>query len=200
MDMLTSTALMGLNSQLSSARFEINNLRIQNQTLNMKITTLMNQINMLQSKENMSLQKIKNYERILTENKIDFSGYNYNVPQNMPNYIDYEKLLEEPIHVIAHKNKKFRKTWLKEQEFIADWMVSQKAFKELAIEFGEQLGLKAEHIIEKGVDKKLGVLNNEFKEEHNTNYSGLEFEKFIGKEESDKFVENIRNRVINRKK
>lgn len=191
---------MGLNSQLSSARFEINNLRIQNQTLNMKITTLMNQINMLQSKENMSLQKIKNYERILTENKIDFSGYNYNVPQNMPNYIDYEKLLEEPIHVIAHKNKKFRKTWLKEQEFIADWMVSQKAFKELAIEFGEQLGLKAEHIIEKGVDKKLGVLNNEFKEEHNTNYSGLEFEKFIGKEESDKFVENIRNRVINRKK
>lgn len=206
MDMMSSTMIMGLNSQLSAARFEINNYRIQNQTLNMKISSLMNEISTLRSQlntkthnEGMLMSRIRNYENLLAQNKIDYSKLQKENDVKSNNETNYEKLLEQPMHVIAHKHKKFRETWLKEQEFVANWMVSQSAFKELAIEFGEQLGFDQKTVIENGKNKKLGVLNNEFKEEHETNYNRLGIKEHVGEPDSQKIVESIKNRTISKK-
>lgn len=211
MDILTSSALMGLHSQISAARFEVTNLNIQNQTLNIRIRTLMNEINTLKTtinnhitKENMLTMQIRNYENLLAKNQIEYSNYKKEIETSKTNQsstqFDYEKLLEQPLHVIAHKHKKFRENWIKEQELLAGWMVSQRAFKELAIEYGEQLGINCEETINNGVDKKLGVLNNEFKPEHQTNYSELNLESHLGQSDSDKIAINLINETKTRLK
>lgn len=56
-----------------------------------------------------------------------------------------------------------------EKQFIADWIVSQKAFKELAIEYGSQLGLKPDVIKKAGVAKELDVLDCKNDPSHGTN-------------------------------
>lgn len=45
-------------------------------------------------------------------------------------------------------------------ELLADWMVSQKAFKELAIQFGIEKGLTPTEVHQMGLNKELDVLEN----------------------------------------
>ena len=56
-------------------------------------------------------------------------------------------------------------------ELLAGWMVSQKAFKELAIQFGIEKGLTSDEVVEMGKNKKMDVLENKHEEQHNTNVS-----------------------------
>lgn len=82
---------------------------------------------------------------------------------------EYENLLSQPMHVIAEKNQNFKETYEEQQTLLADWMVSQKAFKELAIQFGLEKGMDSSEVIEMGLDKKIDVLENRNEPEHNTN-------------------------------
>ena len=58
-----------------------------------------------------------------------------------------------------------------EKEFIAHWIVSQKAFKELAIEYGSQLGFSPEEIKKIGGQKEIDVLDCKNDPAHGTNAS-----------------------------
>jgi hypothetical protein len=84
----------------------------------------------------------------------------------------YKYFLAQPLHVIAAKNNDFKKTYEIQQELLATWMVSQRAFKELAIEFGLVAGKTREEIIDQGITAvKEKVLNNQTK--HGNNGSEL---------------------------
>lgn len=54
------------------------------------------------------------------------------------------------------------------EEVLADWIASQKAFKELAIQFGIEKGMAVEEIIEMGLDKQIDVLEDKNDPTHNT--------------------------------
>ena len=81
----------------------------------------------------------------------------------------YQKLLTKPMAEIAQANRSFKETYEKQMELLADWMVSQKAFKELAIQFGIEKGLNPDQIREMGQAKKIDVLNDAHNESHKTN-------------------------------
>ena len=81
----------------------------------------------------------------------------------------YQKLLTKPMAEIAQANRSFKETYEAQMELLADWMVSQKAFKELAIQFGIEKGLTSDEVIKMGLDKKIDVLENRHDVSHNTN-------------------------------
>ena len=85
---------------------------------------------------------------------------------------EYEALLAKPFQEIAQKNGNFKETYEAQMELMADWMVSQKAFKELAIEFGfDAHGYTPEQVWEMGMDKKIDVLQDNHDASHGTNFS-----------------------------
>ena len=83
----------------------------------------------------------------------------------------YSRLLAKPMAEIAAENHQFKETYEQQMELLADWMVSQKAFKELAIQFGIEKGLTSDEVVEMGKNKKMDVLENKHEEQHNTNVS-----------------------------
>ena len=87
----------------------------------------------------------------------------------------YQKLLAKPMDEIAKANRSFKETYEAQMELFADWMVSQKAFKELAIQFGLEKGLSPDEVIQMGKDKKLDVLENKHDASHNTNVTDDQF-------------------------
>ena len=85
----------------------------------------------------------------------------------------YQKLLAKPMDEIAKANRSFKETYEAQMELLADWMVSQKAFKELAIQFGIEKGLTPDEIRDMGIKKKSDVLLNNNNPSHKTNSSDL---------------------------
>ena len=83
--------------------------------------------------------------------------------------LEFKKLLAQPMREIAKQNDDFKKTYKNEMEFLADWMVSQKAFKELAIQYGNKFGIQPEEVIAQGKSLKQHVLKGENNPSHNTN-------------------------------
>ena len=81
----------------------------------------------------------------------------------------YSRLLAKPMAEIAAENHKFKETYEKQMELLADWIVSQKAFKELAIQFGIEKGLTPTEVMQMGLNKKIDVLENRHDINHNTN-------------------------------
>ena len=81
----------------------------------------------------------------------------------------YQKLLAKPMDEIAKANRSFKETYEKQMELLADWMVSQKAFKELAIQFGIEKGLTSDEVHQMGLNKELDVLENRNDPSHKTN-------------------------------
>lgn len=81
----------------------------------------------------------------------------------------YKTLLSKPMLEIAEANGDFKKTYEMQMEFVAEWMVSQKAFKELAIEFGAEKGFDKDKVIQMGLDKEIDVLESNHDESHRTN-------------------------------
>lgn len=81
----------------------------------------------------------------------------------------YSRLLAKPMAEIAAENHKFKETYEKQMELLADWMVSQKAFKELAIQFGIEKGLTPTEVMQMGLNKEIDVLENRHDINHNTN-------------------------------
>ncbi len=85
----------------------------------------------------------------------------------------YQKLLTKPMAEIAKANRSFKETYEAQMELLADWMVSQKAFKELAIQFGVEKGLTPDEIRDMGIKKESDVLLNNNNPSHKTNSSDL---------------------------
>ena len=85
----------------------------------------------------------------------------------------YQKLLAKPMDEIAKANRSFKETYEAQMELLADWMVSQKAFKELAIQFGVEKGLTPDEIRDMGIKKRSDVLLNNNNPSHKTNSSDL---------------------------
>jgi aminopeptidase N len=104
----------------------------------------------------------------------------------------YQKLLTKPMAEIAQANRSFKETYEKQMELLADWMVSQKAFKELAIQFGIEKGLTPDEVHKMGLDKELDVLENKNDPLHKTNSNTI---KGI-----DNYVENLKNKFHSRRK
>lgn len=82
---------------------------------------------------------------------------------------EYSDLLCKPMYEIAARNGNFRETYEEQQTIFADWMVSQKAFKELAIQFGFEKGQSAKETIQQGLAKEIDVLMDKHNSEHKTN-------------------------------
>ena len=98
----------------------------------------------------------------------------------------YQKLLTKPMAEIAQANRSFKETYEAQMDLLAEWMVSQKAFKELAIQFGIEKGLTSDEVIKMGLDKEIDVLENRHDVSHNTNvgdsvYIGPRVEKLKNK-------------------
>lgn len=83
--------------------------------------------------------------------------------------LHYQLLLAKPMHQIAELSGDFRKTYEAQQLLMAEWMVSQKAFKELAIQYGTKAGKTADEIMQEGLEKEIDVLESKHNPEHNTN-------------------------------
>lgn len=81
---------------------------------------------------------------------------------------EYSDLLCKPMYEIAARNGNFKEIYEEQQTIFADWMVSQKAFKELAIQFGFEKGQSAKETIQQGLDKKIDVLMDKHNDDHNT--------------------------------
>ena len=58
----------------------------------------------------------------------------------------YKTLLSRPMAEIAELNADFAETYYVQNQHMSDWMLSQKAFKELALDFGSTLGLSEEQV------------------------------------------------------
>lgn len=81
----------------------------------------------------------------------------------------YSRLLAKPMAEIASENHQFKETYETQMQLLADWMVSQKAFKELAIQFGLEKGLAPDEVHQMGLNKELDVLENKNEPSHKTN-------------------------------
>lgn len=153
---MDSTTQNLVNSAISSAaQSALSEKRDGIHLLNNQVNELQNNYNSIQAKNNslngqinQQAEKIKKLEQ-----QVEY----------------YRQLLCKPLSAIAENNDNFKKNYEEQMETMADWMVSQKAFKELAIEFGLEKGLKLEGIIQMGNKKELDVLNNKHDPSHNTN-------------------------------
>lgn len=87
---------------------------------------------------------------------------------------NYKLLLREPMAAIAKKDGYFRETYERQMELIATWILSRKAFKELAIQLGAEKGLTADEVIAMGNAKKMDVLENRHDPEHGSNAEDVE--------------------------
>ena len=83
----------------------------------------------------------------------------------------YKSLLSKPMAEIASQNESFRATYNLQLQGLASWMVSQRAFKELAIDFGIQLGKSKEETVKEGHGNKAKVYGNTTK--HGNNLDSL---------------------------
>lgn len=129
-----------------------------------------NKVNNLNTKLNEAAEAIENLqaERDLEEDVSLTIAHHNRLLQQEVEY--YKELLTKPMQVIAEHNGDFKKTYEEQQALLADWMVSQKAFKELAIQFGfDAHGHTPEQVIEMGLDKSVDVLEDKHDPSHRTN-------------------------------
>lgn len=91
----------------------------------------------------------------------------------------YKNLLTKPMHEIAHVNSDFKKTYEEQQVILGEWMVSQRAFREIAMSLGFNAGISREDIINEGIANEKIVLNNQTKYDNNfADDDGSEWNKY----------------------
>lgn len=82
---------------------------------------------------------------------------------------EFRALMRKPMLEIANNDRFFKANYDAQMLLMADWMVSQKAFKELAIQFGFEKGLKPDEVMKIGSEKKIDVLECRNNPTHGTN-------------------------------
>jgi hypothetical protein len=74
----------------------------------------------------------------------------------------YKDLLTKDFHEIAKiSGGTFLENYHEQQTLLGEWMVSQRAFKELAIRFGLESGNTKEEVLSERENTEIKVLNNE---------------------------------------
>ncbi|MHA6860384.1 hypothetical protein [Ralstonia pseudosolanacearum] len=81
----------------------------------------------------------------------------------------YKDLLSRPMHVIAEQSGAFKETYEKQQEMLADWIVSQRAFRELAMKYGKLVGKTPEEIKAEGMAAKEIILQGQSQFDNDVN-------------------------------
>ncbi len=105
----------------------------------------------------------------------DFSGAgmidraSYNLLREKVEY--YEKLLTEPLAVIAGAIPAFKENYDKDQLVLAGWILSQKGFKEAAMKYGAMAGKTTQEIQAEGLANEATILDG--KSEYGNNLVSL---------------------------
>ncbi|NMV41763.1 hypothetical protein [Ralstonia insidiosa] len=73
----------------------------------------------------------------------------------------YKMLLSKPLHEIAAQNDNFRSAYEKQQEMMADWIISQRAFREIAMKYGAMAGKTPEEIKAEGAAAEQTILDGQ---------------------------------------
>ncbi|VVE12367.1 hypothetical protein PCA20602_02700 [Pandoraea capi] len=76
-------------------------------------------------------------------------------------------LLNSPMHVIAQKHMRFGAHFKADRKLLSSWIVSQKAFKEIAMEYAARLGIDREEVIRSGMDAREVILLGQSKFQNN---------------------------------
>lgn len=155
--------------------------------LNARITGLLQLNTTLQNRINGYISQVSNAQQqinLLTTENNRLRQENTLLKKDLERLVgpDYKSKLSKPFLEYAERNHiDYKEAYEKQQEEIADWMVSQKAFKELAIEFGLEKGLAPQEVIEKGFSKEIDVLNDKHNPEHNTNVGNSKIKPYRDK-------------------
>jgi len=89
----------------------------------------------------------------------------------------YKDLLTKDFKTIATISKgSFEETYEQQQTLLGEWMVSQRAFKELAIKFGIEAGRTKEEVLNERENTEIKVLNNQT--EHGNNFDQNDWQIF----------------------
>lgn len=80
----------------------------------------------------------------------------------------YKNLLTKPFKEIADIDNNFKETYYEQQTKLGEWMVSQRAFKELAIKLGLDAGMTKDDVMTAHSKNKEKVINNQT--EHGNNF------------------------------
>lgn len=99
----------------------------------------------------------------------------------------YKNLLAKPMAEIASQNESFKETYRTQQEFLASFMLSQKAFKELAFDLGLQLGRSKKELVDAAKQNSIKVLTNQTRHSNNAEDSTI----------ITRNIEALRNKVKN---
>ena len=124
---------------------------------------------------NILQQQVNNLSASLADAQNDLNKKTEELEEAEETIEFYKNLLCQPMSVIAQKNINFKATYEAQMQTLADWMVSQKAFKELAIQFGFEKGLSVEQVVQMGKSKKVDVIENKNDLSHKTNALDDEF-------------------------
>lgn len=109
------------------------------------------------------LKELHLIEQIRNQELIEDIKYLFDENENL------RTLLKKPFEEIAKESVDFSNNYNKHLLRLGEWMVSQKAYKELAIELGEKLNISVEDIKVLAANKEINVLNNENVKSHHTN-------------------------------
>lgn len=125
-------------------------------------------------KENEAKAEQQQREQFQSTNNLHYLNHKISEQEKEIEY--YKSLLTKPMLEIAKLNGEFEKTYDEQQTILGEWMVSQRAFKELAIKLGIEVGRTKEDVINEGMDTKAKVLNNQT--EHGNDFNQSEFQLY----------------------
>lgn len=83
---------------------------------------------------------------------------------------DSESILSQTVEQLTNENKALKDSYEAQKEILKDWMVSQRAFKELAMKYGiDSLGKSQDEVMENFKEEKENVKNNTTKYGNDSN-------------------------------
>jgi hypothetical protein len=71
-----------------------------------------------------------------------------------------KRLLSKPMLEIANESFEFKETYQKQQSLLANWITSQKAYRELAMRYGKELGKTDDAVAADSEEAKRAVIEN----------------------------------------
>ncbi|MCO8321135.1 hypothetical protein ABEG10_11750 [Burkholderia cenocepacia] len=75
----------------------------------------------------------------------------------------YKALLSKPMQEIARQHGGFKRAYEAQQKLLADWIVSQKAYKEVAMQFADKLGVSRDEVNKQGSAAEEVILTDQSK-------------------------------------
>ena len=135
-------------------------------------------LNYYWQKRNEQEKRVRDYDQLQSDIE---NGLRHNATkakiQALEDEVEYYKnLLTKPMAEIADLNDDFKETYIEQQVILGEWMVSQRAFKEIAIKLGIETGRTKEDVIQEGLANDVKVLNNQT--EHGNDFNQNDWQRF----------------------